>query len=379
MTDLRELLIERKPYGQQPTPLRRYLAALRLSAKQLEVFWEHFYCAHHNGDWCSRIGVDCLAQWLHCDRGTIIRAHERLEAVGLIRRSRRGRNPRDPMREETALTEICLPSEIEPFLKQVPDRSKAYTPPPATSHPPDLDSSSSKASTPPVAQASPERQDALAPDCISSSEEDQTESVGQSWAQYPSHDQNDGTDQESQEVESTKEALQEAEKTCQQLFHHYAQHLSHQGRVSLHQAWVQRRCDAFSPSPDEALSAETLRSIRQGLRDLEKAGRRYQSCPSSQQAAHTSRPQAPRPVEQSTSTKGNAGLDAQKRKRLRAMLMRMLGRQGQQDAKRLAVLEQEADWALSQGTYQHLPFERGLRIIGALIRDGRWQRPYGLQ
>jgi hypothetical protein len=121
--DPRATLCETKYFGLRPQPLERFIYRLNLSRSAERVYWLHWDVGVRNRTFCSEIPISRAAQELNLDESSVIRAYQTLKAQGLIRRQDPGRDPANPFRRLTAVTEVLLPRAGLPELLNAPDRT----------------------------------------------------------------------------------------------------------------------------------------------------------------------------------------------------------------------------------------------------------------
>jgi hypothetical protein len=120
--DPRRLACESKHFSIRPVPIDQYLVRLRLPLIAYHAFWLHWDIGKRNGNFLSEITLSEVATRLGCDESSVTRAYQRLRQEGLLRRQSPGRDPADPHREPTAITEVTLPSELLKQILSAPDR-----------------------------------------------------------------------------------------------------------------------------------------------------------------------------------------------------------------------------------------------------------------
>jgi len=120
--DLRHWASETKHFYIRPAPIDRYLTRLRLPFLAYQVFWYHWDIGKRNGNFLSEVPISEVAKELGCDDSSVTRAYQRLKAEGLIRRQDPGRDPENPYRQATAITEVLLPPAALKLLRGAPNR-----------------------------------------------------------------------------------------------------------------------------------------------------------------------------------------------------------------------------------------------------------------
>lgn len=105
-------LIRSCPFTLRPTLLEKWLWDQNVSAAAERVFWLHFRLGRIAGDWCSRVPLGRVAAECRCDESTVTRAYQRLSALGVILRPDAGRDPANPFRQATPITQVVLPAEL---------------------------------------------------------------------------------------------------------------------------------------------------------------------------------------------------------------------------------------------------------------------------
>jgi hypothetical protein len=105
-------LIRSCPFTLRPTLLEQWLWDQNVSASAERVFWLHFRLGRMAGDWCSHISLGRVAEECRCDESTVTRAYQRLTHLGLIHRPDAPRDPRDPFRQLSPVTQVILPPEL---------------------------------------------------------------------------------------------------------------------------------------------------------------------------------------------------------------------------------------------------------------------------
>ena len=122
--DPRTALAQDKYFTLRPQPLERWIWERGLAQAAERVFWVHWEEGMRAGNWCSQLSLRRVAQLCCVDPSTVTRAYQQLKAAGLILREDPGRDPANPFRQATALTEVRLPRELLGQLAQAPNRSR---------------------------------------------------------------------------------------------------------------------------------------------------------------------------------------------------------------------------------------------------------------
>jgi hypothetical protein len=135
LLDPRQRLCQTKYFGMRPQPLEQYLYRLQLPQTAERVFWIHWDAGCRNGDFLSEIPISVVASQACCDDSSVSRAYQRLRKAGLLRRQDPGRDPANPHRQATAVTEVLLPREALATLFRAPNRTPRGQRPPLTSPP----------------------------------------------------------------------------------------------------------------------------------------------------------------------------------------------------------------------------------------------------
>jgi hypothetical protein len=126
--DPRRTVCDTKFFGLRPKPLERYVYRLNLPRSAERVFWLHWDAGRLNGNWCSEVPISRVAQELWIDESSVVRAYQILKKQGLLRRQDPGRDPQNPYRQATAITEVLLPREAIPELMNTPNRLQRARP-----------------------------------------------------------------------------------------------------------------------------------------------------------------------------------------------------------------------------------------------------------
>lgn len=148
ITDPRQELCQTKFFGLRPQPLQSYLYRLRLSACAERVFWLHWDEGYREGSFCSEIPLRVVADRVYCKPCSVTRAYQALIRLGLLRRIVPGRDPSNPFRQATAVTEVCIPAHVLPELLNAPNRRPARMSDIALESSPDTGSTSNPTAEP---------------------------------------------------------------------------------------------------------------------------------------------------------------------------------------------------------------------------------------
>jgi hypothetical protein len=149
--DPRDRLVREKYFSLRPKPLEQWLWQQGLPGSAERVFWLHWEQGMRNRDWCSEIPVRQVARECLIDVSSVTRAYQLLRSLGLIRREDPGRDPTNPFRQSTPVTEVRIPRILLVELERYPSRR---TPPAAAA--PAQRAEESRATTQEKLPASPE-------------------------------------------------------------------------------------------------------------------------------------------------------------------------------------------------------------------------------
>lgn len=121
--DPRVRLVREKFFSLRPRPLERWLWAQGVPAAAERVFWLHWQEGLKRGDWCSEVPIRRVASDCQLDVSTVTRAYQYLLRLGCLRRTDPGRDPHNPFRQATAITEVRVPRELLVELDRHPNRA----------------------------------------------------------------------------------------------------------------------------------------------------------------------------------------------------------------------------------------------------------------
>ena len=123
--DPRRQLLDTKYFLIVPRPLQQWLWQQKVPESFQRVFWEHWQAGQQAGDFCSQIAISEVARRCCLDDATVSRAYVRLRALGLLRREDAGRDPDNPFRKATAVTEVLVPRALVMELGRYPSRTSS--------------------------------------------------------------------------------------------------------------------------------------------------------------------------------------------------------------------------------------------------------------
>jgi hypothetical protein len=120
--DLRARLVQEKYFSLRPKPLERWIWQQRIPASAERVFWLHWEAGMRRRDWCSEISLQQVARECCIDVSSVTRAYQLLRSQGLIRREDPGRDPGNPFRQITPITEVRIPRALLGEIERCPSR-----------------------------------------------------------------------------------------------------------------------------------------------------------------------------------------------------------------------------------------------------------------
>jgi hypothetical protein len=125
--DPRERLTREKYFTLRPKPLEHWIWQQGLPQSVERVFWLHWEHGMRQRDWCSEIPVRQVARECCIDVSSVTRAYQLLRSLGLIRREDPGRDPTNPFRQITPVTEVRVPRALLVELERYPSRRAVPT------------------------------------------------------------------------------------------------------------------------------------------------------------------------------------------------------------------------------------------------------------
>lgn len=120
--DPRDAMVQTKFYTHVPDPLFDLFVKKRIPRGPMLVFLMYWRAGMINGDFCSEIPIETVADRCGISTSAVTRAYQLLVRQGLLRRIDPGRDSRRPFQQAVKLTEVRLPAELLTRLDGYPNR-----------------------------------------------------------------------------------------------------------------------------------------------------------------------------------------------------------------------------------------------------------------